>query len=101
MDIDTPMRSGTPDPPIPLSYSHVQVSNQNTEVFMGAARTYGKGTTFMGAFDTDSHADKRKDNLFYPFASREEWQLASFLLQSSLGMAAIDMFLSLNLVRII
>lgn len=98
MDVDMPMHSVTLDSPNPFSASHI--SGQCTEAFVGAAKTYGQGTTFMGAFDMDSHSDKRKDNLFYPFAGREEWQLASFLLRSSLSMAAVDMFLSLDLVRI-
>lgn len=100
MDVDVPMRSDTPDPAMPLSASASYISGQYAERFIGAARTFGKGNTFMNAFDTDPHSEKRKDNLFYPFAGRQEWQLASFLLRSSLGMSAVDMFLSLDLVRI-
>ncbi|KAG0697850.1 hypothetical protein DFH29DRAFT_1003402 [Suillus ampliporus] len=39
----------------------------------------------------------RKDNLFYPFASKEEWEVADYLLCSSLSMAAIDEFLKLRM----
>lgn len=71
-----------------------------TEVFEGASKTYGEGTTFMAKFDYDQFADERAVNLYYPFASREEWEFASFLLCSSLSMHAIDTFLSLDRVRL-
>jgi hypothetical protein len=70
------------------------------EVFEGASKTYGNGTTFMAQFDYDQFANERTANLYYPFASREEWEFASSLLCSSLSMHAIDTFLSLDLVRI-
>ena len=70
------------------------------EVFEGASKTYGKGTTFMAQFDHDRFAKERTANLYYPFASREEWELASFLLCSSLSMHAIDTFLASDLVRL-
>jgi hypothetical protein len=60
---------------------------------------YPGGTTFMDQFFNDECAGQRKENLYYPFASGAEWQLASWLLRSRLSMAAIDDFLSLQLVR--
>jgi hypothetical protein len=69
------------------------------EGFEGASKTYGEGTTFMAQFDYDQFANERTVNLYYPFASREEWGLASSLLCSSLSMHAIDTFLSLDMVR--
>ena len=63
-----------------------------------AAKAFGAGSTFMNKFDNDQHSNYRKENLFYPFASREEWQLASFLLRSGMSMALINEFLSLDLV---
>jgi hypothetical protein len=69
------------------------------EGFEGASKTYGEGTTFTTQFDYDQFANERTVNLYYPFASREEWGLASSLLCSSLSMRAIDTFLSLDLVR--
>jgi hypothetical protein len=71
-----------------------------TEVFEGASNTYGNGTSFMAQFDYDRFANERTANLYYPFASKEEWELASFLLCSSLSMHAIDIFLSSDLVRL-
>ena len=69
-----------------------------TEMQAGAARDFGKGTTFMDRFGAHKHAHLRRENLFYPFASRPDWEIASWLLRSGLSMAAIDTFLSLELV---
>jgi hypothetical protein len=66
--------------------------------YEGAARTFGPGTTFMQQFEGDKFAEERTQNLYYPFSSREEWELAAFLLSSDLSLAALDRFLSLNLV---
>ncbi|KIM69832.1 hypothetical protein SCLCIDRAFT_102953, partial [Scleroderma citrinum Foug A] len=51
-------------------------------------------------FANDPHATHWKNNLYYPFASRADWQLVSWLLCSHLSMAAIDKFLSLELVQL-
>ena len=83
-----------PEQPQPCS----QLKNYHTEVYPGAAQTYGRGATFMDEFDRDDHATMHEENLYYPWASRQEWELASFLLHSSLSMATIDQFLSLDLV---
>jgi hypothetical protein len=64
----------------------------------GAARTFGPGTTFTQQFECDDFAEERAQNLYYPFTSRAEWELAVFLLRSDLSLAALDRFLSLNLV---
>jgi hypothetical protein len=65
----------------------------------GAAQIYGHGPTLMDKFDADEHASIRKHQLYYPFASRAEWELVSFLMESSLSMATLDRFLKLELVR--
>jgi len=59
---------------------------------------YPGGTTFMDQFFADQYAGFRQENLYYPFASRVDWQLTSWLLHSCLSMVAIDNFLSLELV---
>ena len=66
--------------------------------YPGAAKTFGMGQTFMDKFDADQFSSQRNIQLYYPFASRDEWELASYLLRSSLSMAAIDKFLKLELV---
>lgn len=67
-------------------------------VFCDASKTYGTGLTFMDQFDRDSFAPERKDHPYFPFASRDEWELASFLLRSNLSMSATDTFLKLKMV---
>jgi hypothetical protein len=52
----------------------------------------------MDRFDLDQYAEERKSNLFYPFASKQDWDVGYWLLSSGLSMAAIDEFLSLELV---
>ena len=83
-----------PEPCVPPS----QFEKYHTEVYHGTAQTYRKGSTFMDKFNDDEHVATREDNLYYPWASCPEWELASFLLCSSLSMATINQFLSLDLV---
>ena len=73
-------------------------SGRFVEEYDGAAITFGQGTTFMQQFECDEFTEARAQNLFYPFASRAEWELAAFLLRLDLSLAALDTFLSLNLV---
>jgi hypothetical protein len=73
--------------------------NQHRDFYPGAARVYGKGHTFMDVFDADQFANERKENLYYPFASKQDWEIGSWLLRSGLSMPAIDQFLRLQLVR--
>ncbi|KAG1794838.1 uncharacterized protein HD556DRAFT_1198998, partial [Suillus plorans] len=54
---------------------------------------------FLDLFDADEYVDCRKDNHFYPFASRNEWEVTGFLLQSLLSMAAINEFLALSMIQ--
>ena len=69
------------------------------EFYPGASADYGHGHTFMDTFDTDRHVLERQNNLFYPFASKMEWQVTSWLANSGLSMAAINECLSLDIVR--
>jgi hypothetical protein len=71
------------------------------EFFPLAGATYGPGTDFMSKFNADTHSEERKDNLWYPFASKGEWELAFWLSRSGLSMALIDSFLTLQLVHAI
>jgi hypothetical protein len=70
------------------------------EEFIGASQTFGLGTTFMGNFDLDKYSGLRQENLYYPFASRDDWEMAAFLLRSGLSMAKIDDFLKLQVVSV-
>ncbi|KAJ7481071.1 hypothetical protein B0H11DRAFT_1724567 [Mycena galericulata] len=68
------------------------------EYFPGASRTYGRGKTFMDKFRSNEFAAERETNPYFPFASGEEWEYASFLSFSNLSQAAIDELLKLRLV---
>ena len=59
---------------------------------------FGSGPGFIDVFNTDRHAEKRGENLYYPFSSKGEWGVASWLLCSGLSMRAIDDFLALPIV---
>lgn len=70
-----------------------------TDHFEGAAKVVdNNGRTFIKAFNEDQFTSIREHgNLYYPFSDRAEWELAKFLLTSTLSMADIDRFLSLKL----
>ena len=72
-----------------------------TESFLGSSEVFGYGETYVDLFNKDEYADVRQTNLYYPFASQPEWELASFLLKSDLSRVAIDQFLKLQLVSIV
>ena len=66
-----------------------------------ASKTFGCGNTFMDHFDNNNFALARSQGyLYYPFAGRDEWELASFLLRSQMSLADIDRFLKLRLVSL-
>ncbi|KAF9007142.1 hypothetical protein BDQ17DRAFT_1423213 [Cyathus striatus] len=65
--------------------------------FSDAAKIYGTEPTFMDSFDNDKFAEYRSENLYYPFASHAEWEVAEFLLNLELSMAQIDVFLKLEM----
>jgi hypothetical protein len=80
--------------------ARVSVSEYCVKTHPNASQVYGCSEIFMDVFDADICAANRRDNLYYPFTSRKAWQITSFLLRSSLSMAAIDEFLSLELVSL-
>ncbi|KAF8831720.1 hypothetical protein HHX47_DHR1001236 [Lentinula edodes] len=67
--------------------------------FPNAGQRVGQGVTYLDEFNDDRFAEERKTNLYYPFASRPEWETASFLLNSSLSMREIDSYLQLDLTK--
>ena len=71
------------------------------DVFPGASARYGRGPTFMENFDSDRFSEERAVNPYYPFASRSDWEMGAWLLRSGLSMAAINEFLSLEIVSLI
>jgi len=93
---DIEMASLDPEPN--PSSNHDANESEYREEFPGASKVFGSGTTFMDNFDSDGFADLRQENLYYPFASKGDWEMAAFLLRSGLSMAKIDDFLNLQLV---
>ena len=69
------------------------------EEFTGASQVFGSGRTFMDNFDLDDFSHLRRENTYYPFASKADWEVAAFLLRSGLSMAKIDDLLNLELVH--
>ncbi|KAE9387336.1 hypothetical protein BT96DRAFT_837803 [Gymnopus androsaceus JB14] len=67
--------------------------------YPGATKVVGQGVTYLDDFNQDRFAEERKTNLYYPFASRAEWETVSFLLNSSLTMAEISDYLKLELTK--
>ena len=68
--------------------------------FPSSGDVFGQGQGFMETFHMDKFSECRSENIYYPFTSREEWELAAFLTQTDLSMSVIDEFLSLELVRL-
>ena len=87
-------------PPTPSHYreGHPDYPGRFVEVYEGCTAAFPGGETFMGRFRSDRYAEQRRENIYFPFVSRKEWEFASWLLRSSLSMAAIDSLLSLEIV---
>jgi hypothetical protein len=95
-DVDGEIVDNTNQPPQPEQ--EVVLPSFHTDFFQGSSKVFGNGETCLDLFDEDEYAEARQTNLYYPFASQPEWELASFLLKSDLSRVAIDQFLKLQLV---
>jgi len=90
-----------PDPAPAHAPASVPGDSGGTSIeFPFAGRVFGHSDGFMGAFHTDEFSEERGQNPFYPFSSKGEFQLASFLSRSGLSMRFINEFLSLDLVGV-
>ena len=67
------------------------------ETYEGCAEAFPGRQTFMDQFRNDQYSEERRENIYFPWASKQEWDFASWLLQSHLSMAAIDSLLSLEI----
>ena len=74
-------------------FPYFKVKHQNPSL------SYGQGDTFMDEFDKDKYHEYCQSNLYFPFVSRMDWELVSFLYRSPLSMASINEFLSLELLH--
>lgn len=101
---DGPDFSTPPSPIDPVSddESDMAVDRENqppTFHFPQAGKTFGYGANFMSAFDADVHAGERDMLPFYPFASKNEFELASWISRAGISMKLQDEFFNLKLVR--
>lgn len=100
--LHTPQPAKPPElPPPPATVSNTAPASPEgpcRAYYPGAARVVGKANTALDDFNEDTYAKERSTNLYYPWSSREEWQLARFLLGSSMSLAEIDEYLRLELV---
>lgn len=99
-----PLARGLPDAPDvygnPPGFGgpHQGFCERFVESYEGCSETFPGGKTFMDTFKEDQFAADRQHNPYYPFASGDEWEFASWLLRSGLSLAAIDSLMSLKLV---
>ena len=107
MDSPPPMPSSLPEldmevvddiNQLPQPEQEAMLPSFHTEFFLGSSKVFGNGETYLDLFNEDEYVDVRQTNLYYPFASQPEWELASFLLKTDLSRVAIDQFLKLQLV---
>ena len=70
------------------------------EYFCRASATYRKDKNFMDKFDHDTFSEERKENPYYPFASKSEWEFVCWISQSHLSMALTNSLLSSSMVSI-
>lgn len=71
---------------------------QYIEAFEDCGKMFLGGKTFMDDFREDQYGEERRTNPYYPWASKQEWDFALWLLHSGLSMAAINYLLSLKIV---
>ena len=64
-------------------------------------KTYSGGLSFMEKFDQDLHSDMRKEHPYYPFATRDEWEFALYIVNADLSSAKINELLKLAVVSFI
>ncbi|KAI5988015.1 hypothetical protein EDD15DRAFT_2199192 [Pisolithus albus] len=82
-----------PEEVIPL------VPGKFVEVYEGSSEVFPGGKSFMDTFHEDQYSSERRSNLYFPFASQQEWQFASWLLHSRLSLTAIDSLLALGILQ--
>lgn len=64
-----------------------------------AGHFYGRGQNTLERMSNDKHAPERVDNPYYPFASKQEWETARWLLLSGCSQSTVDDFFHLSYVR--
>ena len=85
-------------PPPRMEHSPDTHAKSPSHYFPNAGHVFDSGPGFLGWFYNDGNANARSNNLYHPFLSKGEWEVARFLSCSGLSMKLINEFLSLNLV---
>lgn len=83
-----------------VNTDHSSRSGRTTTYLVPPTITYGKQPNTLERMDADEHSSKRMGNTFFPFASKEEWDLAKFL-SETLTQTEIDRFLKLRWVSLL
>lgn len=69
------------------------------ETFPGAGKGYGKARNTLDDIDVhDMYPEERKECVFYPFKSEEDFEMAAWLLETGISMARINAFLKIPMV---
>lgn len=70
--------SGDPSDLEPLQFGVGQLRpGRYVETFEGCGETFPGGRTFMDGFWADEYAEQRRENIYYPWASKDEWAFTS------------------------
>jgi hypothetical protein len=85
-----------PSQPIPQPPPNVPQPQIRCFLHPNLPADQGRGANLLEQMETDQYARFRQENIFYPFASRSEWELASWLSSSSLSQKSINKFLHLD-----
>lgn len=86
-------------PPAPtITDPYPQVTDAGLQKTDHPNQPYGfdGGQNLLQAMENDIYSDFRRENLYYPFRSMGEWQLARWISESRLTQAQIDKFLKLE-----
>jgi hypothetical protein len=97
---DAVFESTRSESPASIDIPNPFVNREVRDRFPGAGSTFGQGQSYMDLFNSDTYADLRQESLYYPFTSKGEWEIASFLERCGLSMRWIDEFLNLSLVSV-
>ncbi len=73
-------------------------SGHCTDEHPHAGANFGDGQHILEKISLDEFVKQRKENLYYPFANKDDWEVAAWLSKSGLSMADIDSFLKLAFV---
>jgi len=79
-----------------------KIDHSKTKIYPGAGQTYGKGTTFFEQFAQDRFSRERNmsNNVYYPFASFEEWEFTNVFMRLQCSLAQKTELLNTKLVSV-